>query len=163
MYALTEIAPWGTVIMLMGKNVENRGWAPPKHLIGQRFAIHQGKKLSEPALAHLQEHYRGQPTRSSVVQGAVLGTVRLQGFVFIRSSGVAFASVYDQPGLTDTEAVDALNSPWRAHSASCLWVLADPKPLNNPILCRGAQGLWKLPADVRAAVERQEQEAAVHV
>ncbi len=40
--ALTLRAPWGTHIALSGKRIENRTWHPPRSIVGQRIAIHQG-------------------------------------------------------------------------------------------------------------------------
>jgi len=35
------------------------------------------------------------------------------------------------------------------------WVLSDVVVLPAPVPCRGAQGLWEVPADVREAALRQ--------
>jgi hypothetical protein len=35
------------------------------------------------------------------------------------------------------------------------WILEDIRPLPEPVPCRGAQGLWNVPADVEAAVRAQ--------
>lgn len=40
------------------------------------------------------------------------------------------------------------------------WLLADVRPLRTPVPCRGAQGLWAVPPDVRAAVNLQLERAA---
>jgi len=48
--ALTLWQPWATLIALGHKDIENREWAPPQHLIGKRFAIHAGKTV-EPGVA----------------------------------------------------------------------------------------------------------------
>lgn len=39
------------------------------------------------------------------------------------------------------------------------WILADVRPLPEPVPCRGAQGLWTVPADIEAAVLDQAREA----
>lgn len=43
MKALTLLNPWAQAIAYWGKDVENRTWAPPASLVGERIAIHAGK------------------------------------------------------------------------------------------------------------------------
>ncbi len=43
-HALTLHRPWPWAIIHGSKRVENRSWAPPAWLIGQRLAIHAGKR-----------------------------------------------------------------------------------------------------------------------
>ena len=38
--ALSIRAPWAWAIFHAGKDIENRTWAPPKKLLGQRFFVH---------------------------------------------------------------------------------------------------------------------------
>lgn len=52
MKALTLHQPWATCIAHHGKRVENRTWAPPQSIVGQRIAIHAGMKLDREVLGH---------------------------------------------------------------------------------------------------------------
>lgn len=53
MKALTLHQPWATCIAQHGKRVENRTWAPPPSIIGQRIAIHAGMKLNREVCLRL--------------------------------------------------------------------------------------------------------------
>lgn len=45
-------------------------------------------------------------------------------------------------------------SPWAARG-QYHWVLADVRPLPEPVACNGKLNLWKLPEDVERAVREQ--------
>lgn len=45
MKALTLWPEWAWSIMHLGKDVENRTWHPPKNILGQRIALHAGRKV----------------------------------------------------------------------------------------------------------------------
>lgn len=125
MKALTLIQPWASLIVFGPKRIENRGWEPPRELIGERFAIHAGKSTERWALDtyHLRISREGLPLPS----GAIIGTVKLEGIVH-HSANEFFAGPIG-------------------------WVLEDIRPLKTPIPCRGALGLWEIPAEVLAAME----------
>ena len=44
-YAITLHQPWATLIALGIKSVETRSWPAPARLVGQRIAVHAGKRL----------------------------------------------------------------------------------------------------------------------
>lgn len=148
MLALTLWRPWDTAILHLGKPVENRDWPPPASMVGQRFALHSGKKwdkdgaasvadLSGRSLVELAPFFH----RAMDVHSAVIGTVRLSRVI--------------KPNTLP--AMDPLaSSPW--YFGSYGWVCDDPFPLPKPVPCRGAQRLWRLPPDVEARVLEQEAE-----
>ena len=45
MYAITLHQPWASLIALGLKTVETRSWPAPARLVGQRIAVHAGKRL----------------------------------------------------------------------------------------------------------------------
>ncbi len=49
LWALTVHQPWAGAIALGYKRIENRGWVPPKYIIGQHLAIHAGKRPMDEA------------------------------------------------------------------------------------------------------------------
>lgn len=152
MFALTLIQPWATAIIEFGKDVENRGWTPSPGMIGQRFAIHAGKKLDKEAASYLQIELGHGRTPDAYPQGLVLGTVELAGYV---------ARDGKPHGLTPGQLAHALNSPWRAQGSPCLWLLRDPRKLEQPIPFKGAQLVWKLPGDVAKQLRQVEELAHV--
>ena len=130
MFALTLTRPWGIAVMRHGKDIENRVWAPVTQLKpGDRFAIHNALKIDPRGVAKVMEFLRdGRPAHAVDMDvlcgppGVILGTVRFCGIV---------------RGSTST---------WFEGPVG--WVLADPRPLRDPIACRGQQRLWAIPAGI---------------
>lgn len=158
MKALTVQQPWAWAIVHGGKDVENRtqawGYRGP-------LAIHAGQRLSERGLASplVQEATGyasefGDDPAPYVARGAILGVVDL---VDVHSS------------VTCIDAEGAMCSPWaefqydehragkpdRRRRDIVHLVLANPRPLAEPVPCRGALGLWTVPTEVRALVDIQ--------
>lgn len=150
MLALTEVAPWGSAIM-RSKWIENRSWAPPHDLVGKRFAVHQGKTVDAEAILDVQGLIPGFPSHGHPL-GAFLGTVLLFGFVQV---GPEDRPVYWRSWrpLTGAQMKRILKSEWRNPEASHLWLLKDPRPLDEPLPCRGMQKLWAVPAEYLPALE----------
>lgn len=152
MKALTLTRPWPWIILNLGKRIENRTWAPPLDMIGQRFAIHAGKKFDNCVLrdllfdhytrgglscpnadkieAHLRDHHH--PT-------GIVATARLIGVVTTSAHGF---------GKLTTEAKHiASESMW--FTGPFGWVLDDVRPLLPPIPWVGRQRLWTVPPPTR--------------
>ena len=87
MYAITLWQPWASLIADGVKKQETRSWAPPKHLIGERIAIHAAKrKLTKaelrelPSMIHHDISARyGHFWEEDVPYGAVVATVEFGG------------------------------------------------------------------------------------
>jgi len=140
-HALTIWQPWANAIVWCGKDIENRGWAPWPDIIGKTIAIHAGKVFDEDGALSIGFGWsagRLKFTESQLLRlstdlcpkGAIVGVARVTGFV--RTS----------------------TSPW--FNGPIGWKLADAFPLDAPVFCRGAQGLWVLPPDVRQALATRE-------
>ena len=75
---LTIRQPWAEAIRRGAKRVENRTWAPPPSLVGQRILIHAGKRRpSGPdleAAARLGVEARDAP-REAIVASARIARV----------------------------------------------------------------------------------------
>lgn len=124
---LTLQQPWAWAICEAGKRIENRRWKPwcPK---GTYLAIHAGKGWDKQGAAWLISQMAGAldvPTQAEAAQG-IVAVARL-GEVVQDSQDEWFMGPFG----------------WRLH---------DVEVLPQPVPCRGAQGLWKLPEDVRLAV-----------
>jgi hypothetical protein len=152
---LTVLQPWATAIALadprelgeLGKGVENRDWEPWKSIIGTHIAIHAGKKPFDQTDAidvgrMLYGHdatrpaWRGWIARLTAEYGTIVCVAKLAGFVHIRKN------------LRESQ------RRWKI-DGSIGWVLEDVRALPNPILCRGMQGLWVVPADTEAQIRAQ--------
>lgn len=140
---LTLRQPWASLVAAGVKPVENRVWG-----VSHRgpLAIHAGVGWDREALWH-QHVWFGlraildYPTgddlpamaRARLPRGAVLAVVDLTG-------------IHMETGRCC--------APWGV-SASAHWELANVRPLVSPVAATGRQGLWRLSADVDAAVRGQ--------
>ena len=135
MQALTLIQPWGWAIM-HSKDVENRTWAPPASMVGQRIAIHAGKRYDREGELFVAKQ---------------LGLERLPEAAHWQ--GVIGTAVIDRAIDEDFVADPLMDSPW--FSGPWGWVLRDVRELERPIACKGMLGLWRLPAAIEAALAGQ--------
>lgn len=152
MKALTLHQPWSWAIAHAGKRVENRTWAPPASVIGQRVAIHAGLKHYCFGEALYREHplLPQFPDPGTLVHGAVESVATIAGWVGTNAYNVA----PDLAGASGKDtAIAARHSPWWVGPIG--WVLTDVSALPEPVPCKGAQGLWTLPGDVESAVLAQ--------
>lgn len=166
---LTLRHPWAYAIRDLGKNVENRSWAAPKNMIGQYIAIHGG---AVPKGANLEQaHYEWHDIANGLNSGTLTKHLALDvrneikfrlGRLKGKDTGISVGQVII-PGivavaklesclkLNDLDSSHELHqNPW-AFGPWC-WVLTDIVRLEQPIPCKGAQGLWELPPDVLEAV-----------
>lgn len=144
MKALTLHRPWAWAIAHADKRVENRGWQPPDSLLGQRFAIHAGLKYAADAAEWIRREVGiSVPSKDSMPAGVIVATVRLVGYID--------DDLWIRPDPDDDAHMDAVDeSPWFCGPIG--WVLDDVRALAEPVACKGAQGLWTVPADVEARI-----------
>jgi len=124
--ALTLWQPMAWAISDYTKRIENRPWKP--WAIAKRIAIHAGKTYHADHAAQIEDVF-GVVVPRGVPQGAI----------------VAVVSVVD--------CVEQSDDPW--FSGPFGWVLGDVVKLRHPVPAKGAQGLWRIPSAILAAVERQ--------
>ena len=126
-YALSVQQPWAWAILHAGKDIENRTWLPPRHIIGRRLWIHASKKRQPIEPVELLPPFSfdddDSPGLADLPLGAILGSVRVVG------------STDSAPGH------HWFNGPIG-------WVLVDPSPLPMPVGARGSLGLWRVPGGV---------------
>lgn len=149
MRALTLWQPMAWAVAEGHKPVENRVWPLPKGFVGQRFAVHAGKKYDD-GWAHTIRSAFGLdvPGRGETTQGAVVAVA-------------TFAGCLDDPAyrkLTHDE-LSRLGLPAAQFDAVHQWfsgphgfLLKDVRKLSEPVPCRGFQGLWTLPPEIEALV-----------
>lgn len=143
MLALTLWQPWATIVAAGHKLIENRRWAPPSTLIGQRFAIHAGQVYDREAVQWINDRLlAGRPGEEDYVcpvkpvapAGAVVGVATLEGFTY---------SAADlRPEL----------AKWFIGPVG--WILRDVVSI-DPVPCRGAQKLWTMPEAIAREVTRR--------
>lgn len=144
MKALTVHPAWAWAFLHFGKDVENRSWYPRSLDVGEKFAIHAGA-MKRPAktrddFAWMVSH--GLATPGTVPTDAELAEI---------AGKVVAIATYGGPGRWE--------SRWVMGPA--LWGVDDVRPLPAPIPCRGALGLWELPASVQDAALAQVERGAL--
>ncbi|WKN47132.1 hypothetical protein [Nocardioides sp. Arc9.136] len=155
MKALTVQQPWAWAIVHGGKDVENRtqAWSYRGPL-----AIHAGQRVSERGLVSPLVRDAWDETANYDVDecddwelGAIIGVVDLVGV------HVAEPEIENDSG-SGVWAPACCESPWaeqaydehggRTRRDVVHLGLANPRPLPEPLPCKGRLGLWTPPADV---------------
>lgn len=162
MYALTLHRPWPWAIFHAPgrpKRVENRTWKPPARAMQGRIAIHAGKRFDREAVEFIDDILAGVdwtggrcaedhcPRSLDQHPTGIIGTARVVGWVQ-RNDGLLHRRLAAE---APTWAHAANDSPWFVGPFG--WVLDDVRPLAQPVDIKGAQGLWKVPADVLQAID----------
>lgn len=152
MKALTLHQPWAWAVAHAGKPVENRTWAPPARLFGQRIAIHAGKRYCPEAAAWMYEH--GVDVRDPRRQSTgVVAVATVRGAIAVKGSSLQFNGTLDEHCVGEYA-----DSFWFEGPVG--WCLDRVIALPEPVPCRGAQGLWTLPEDAERSVRAQTAEVA---
>lgn len=149
--------PWATLIAKGHKTVETRSWAPSRKMIGQSVAIHAGKKKE----SFLNAPECWQPlmdggVMESVPLGAIVCTALLEDVVQVQrpmphvltgEDGVECQSIQFSKRAKGEKTWVLVDDYGDFGHGRFLWLLKDIVP-NDPIYCRGFQGLWEIPEDV---------------
>jgi hypothetical protein len=151
MRALTVRQPFATALIWGGKDVENRprrtnyrgtlwihaglhhpdwgNYLEVRGLSGEIFGWTDTRRASADQLERARRR-----TQHTGALGVILGSVDVAG---CHEGG-------------DNECCP----PW-GHAGVWHWMIANPQPLPEPVPCKGALGLWRLPEDIEKAVRAQ--------
>jgi len=138
---LTVHQPWAWFIAQGYKPIENRTWSPPARAVGGYLAVHASKKFN-PAevLSDLNWAWVNS------LMPRPLGTLeQLVAQLQVQCGHVLAVTMV-------TGSVRQSSNRWFFGPVG--WTLADTVAI-EPVPCRGAQGLWKVPPDVLAAVRER--------
>lgn len=154
--ALTLTQPWAGLVASGIKLIENR----PRSMIkvedfGKPFAIHASREISKQAMRRIIEIAPElcDPTRNPWFElgartSAIVGVATIDRMIRCSTSGTPVAGqLFDQ--------LEALGDQRRWFFGPVGYVLRDVRALKTPIPCRGFQGFWTMPDDVRTAVLNQ--------
>jgi hypothetical protein len=151
--ALTLHRPWTDAIArwpgLHAKRVENRTWWP-RHALGEQIAIHAGKRYDEGGASFVRELAAAAHLRNGGWRCPGPGESP-EGIVCVAT----FSGVIDGPDkrLIAGRAPDGFSwGEWWMGGIG--WLLEDVVAI-DPVPCRGAQGLWTVPADVEVIVRER--------
>jgi hypothetical protein len=150
--ALTLWRPWDQAILRSTKDIENRTWAFPASMLGQRIALHAGQTY-EVGDWPWPDGFVPKPKDKAPAQ-AIVGVATLVGWL-----GPAVNGTRTTHGPRDRMLAYA-NSPWFSgtRSEGYGWVLGGRLAI-EPVPCRGAQGLWTVPAELLDVIETRIREA----
>jgi hypothetical protein len=146
------------------KPVENRDWAAPRWLLGERIAIHAGKAMSGDVLESFYDIFKAKvfgEVRAPYAKpslfplGAVVGVATLDRVIGPLAPRLIYEDRFeDVPQATiDSWGLDADGLRWFVGRFG--WVFRDRRHLREPVPCKGAQGIWSLTPEDAARVEEQ--------
>lgn len=158
---LTLYPEWVWAFLHLGKRTENRGWFPPEELLrrGLVLALHGGAHLSgrpgAPAVREAEEAVWGMFRRGPPPEGWAPPEVPLDAYKR-RIAAVGVVRGWDR--RDDRSRWDV---PGDVH-----WRIPRVYALTEPIIYKGAQGLWTPDEDLglqllRASIREAEQPFAV--
>lgn len=158
MYALTVWQPWASLIAEGHKPFEFRGWAAPERVVGERIAIHAGSRsVRKEELAWLIACLEGRlgKGRPALKDGA-LGFLRTTGRMTYPLRAIVCTAIIGESVRGDEAARRlgvAVNDSDREGTFNWGWPMLEIEGVPD-IPCKGAQGLWKVPAEVVADIAR---------
>lgn len=126
------------------KPIENRGWHPPEYMVGAWVATHSGKHFDRDAVDWLRrrEWDYGGPYPDSCITG--VGILEREFGRCDRGCDRCRCRLSTEPG---TES--------RFYMGAAAWVISHQVPLIEPVPCKEAMGLWRLPEDAERAVRSE--------
>jgi hypothetical protein len=136
--ALSIRQPWAWAILYAGKDVENRSWALPAHMVGKRILLHASKTCSRAEYEDASDtieivHGFRVPPLAELDRGAVVGAFTLVGCFGPSEVGGGQWHIQGQFGLS----------------------IAKVSVLPSPVSCKGALGFFSVPPDVAKAIREQ--------
>lgn len=158
MRAVTVLPPWGSAILLWGKQYENRGLPPPPCIRERPFLIHQGRlairrdgqPTQNPEGRRLREHVPWVAAQVQKSEAEILEILRAQ-----ESRLLCVVRVTEWFELFKDHAVSQQEhpgrkfplQPWmmpRPDRRVFAWRLDQMTPLPDLVACRGMQGVWSV-------------------
>lgn len=153
MRALTLWPEWAWAVAHLGKDVENRGWAPPSYILGQWIAIHAGKNVGGRTGPRAYQEGTALVIETALRVG--LDPYAPDSFVTrMHRELCATTSAVVAVARVEAECARCAPSAWAA-AGQYHWRLHDVRTLARAVPCRGAQGLWVVPREVEDAVAAQ--------
>lgn len=144
MKAITLWPEWAYAIQKLGKDGENRSWRLWDSMIGQPVAIHAGMRgvyamPSSPRWAEIAAFYE--------TQRRVRGEISLIGNADPIRGHIVQIVTFGEPTRSST-------SRWAAGDGQWFWPIVGRITI-EPVKCKGAQGLWDVPAEVMDRLRAQ--------
>lgn len=136
-----------------GKRIENRSWRPPGRLIDCYIALHAAKSWDEDDREFIAKALNlSVPDNQSSPHSQIFAVCRWRGVVILPTPTTKEDGLIATGRQTPDEQDKWFFGPYG-------WLLEDYVELPEPVECKGAQGLWNLPEDVKVIVREQYQKA----
>lgn len=146
MKALTIKQPWLWAITDSTRRVENRTWKPPLHMIGQRIALHASARIEQGEMTACRRICLDPlPHTMDLTTGAIVATAVVAGYVIVDDENKISHQFYY------TSNYEPRTDPWFFGPVG--WLLTSVQKLAEPISCKGALGLWDVPASIVVMME----------
>ena len=142
MKTLTLHQPWASLIADGRKTIETRSWPPPRALVGERIAIHAGRRIdmppSETDIPLSEKWFPGQ----FLPLGAIICTARIDDFAHVRTGSACRRAWWSRRRVYTRVPEDEFGdfSPGRY-----LWKLSAVEAVSPVVYISGQQGLWDWP------------------
>lgn len=157
MRALTLTQPWAGLVASGIKTVENRDRSILRRAdFGKLFGIHASREVKADVHARIKkmapELYTSSSTHArwsglACVTSAIIGVAAVERLL------IPYGEVLVDPEHPQ-EQID-LGNQERFAFGPVVYVLKDVRALHRPVPCRGWQGFWSMPEDVRGLVMEQ--------
>ena len=149
MKAITLHEPWATLIAAGKKTIETRDWKPPAYLLGERIAIHAGRRKPTGGdlrlLKGIQERTELLPL-GCVVATATLADTWQVGHLSYAPGGSAKCPAERSRCLAHSNDMSRwveIDPYGNFAPGRWLWFLADVEPLMVPRRAVGHQRFWE--------------------
>lgn len=171
MKALTLWPEWAWAVCNLDKDVENRTYRPPKGIVGQRIAIHAGKRIGGKYVRDSKMAISCYETMASKASEAGWYPEIFDKYILFKYNKTIYGGyerlLFDEFDgvvmgcVVATAIVGSISrlkqgeiEPWAAYG-QYQWHLLDVHVLKDPVICSGNQRLWTLPDDVEKKVVEQ--------
>ena len=134
MKAITLHQPWASLIADGRKTIETRSWPPPRALVGERIAIHAGRKVDMPLS---EKWFPGE----SVPRGSIVCTARIVEIACVKSGLEPWQTLAWWHGRRVFERVPE-DEFGDFSLGRYLWKLAAVEAVSPVVHVIGRQGLW---------------------
>ena len=161
MRALSLTEPWASLVVMGEKKIETRSWKP---YVFEAVAIHASKGFPKSARNFATTNsycsrslFHGHFAHvDQLPLGEIIGTAEIVGYlpteVFTNQNDETHRQLLKQTAVN----FSAQEREFGNYSENRFgWILRNPLMLKTPIPCKGALGLWKVPADIEAQIINQ--------
>ena len=163
MKAITLHQPWASLIACGLKTIETRDWPPPRAVVGERIAIHAGKRDPDSWEWNDDIRLACEPWDFDIPLGVVVATARLAEVRKVTQNPRVRRWEPDYRYVLATSRISTLDhreikidSFGDFSLGRWLWMLTDIQRIEPPVPARGRQRLWDWCPDMEEEIMWEE-------